>query len=244
MRPVHIGCSGWQYRDWRGGAFYPERLPQARWLSWYAGVFDTVEVNSTFYRLARVDAVARWVDAVPDGFVFAVKASRYMTHVRRLREVREPFARFWSAIAPLVESGKLGPVLWQLPANFRRDEDRLADLLSVLPEGPRWAFEFRDASWFTEDVFGLLRAFGAALVIGDHPSRGFQPLELTADWSFVRFHYGRRGRRGNYSERELQEWAARLRTLAAEAEIFAYFNNDWEAFAPRNALRLRSLLEP
>ena len=178
----------------------------------------------------------------PRGFVFTVKASRYMTHVRRLKDLDEPLARYYEAIAPLVASPKLGPVLWQLPANFQRDEDRLADALERFPAG-RHCFEFRHESWFTEDVFAILRAYGAALVYGDHPERPWQPLELTTDWTLVRFHYGQRGRRGNYSETELREWAARLRDVRREAEVFAYFNNDWEAFAPRNALRLRSLLE-
>jgi uncharacterized protein YecE (DUF72 family) len=173
--------------------------------------------------------------------VFAVKASRYMTHVRRLQDLEQPLARYYEAIDPLVRSGKLGPVLWQLPGNFKRDEDRLAGALALLPPG-RHCFEFRHESWFTEDVSSILRAYGAALVYGDHPERPWQRLELTTDWTFVRFHYGHRGRRGNYSETELREWAARLREVRSRAEIFAYFNNDWEAFAPRNALRLRALL--
>jgi uncharacterized protein YecE (DUF72 family) len=242
VRPVHIGCSGWQYRDWRDGAFYPPKLPQRRWLEHYATAFDTVEVNSTFYRLAKPDAVRRWVQETPPGFLLTVKASRYMTHVRRLTDLDQPLARYYDAIAPLVESDKLGPVLWQLPANFKRDEDRLADALERFPPG-RHCFEFRDESWFTDDVLAILRAYGAALVYGDHPQRPWQPLELTTDWTFVRFHYGHRGRRGNYSDAELREWAERLRAVRREAEVFAYFNNDWEAFAPRNAKRLQALLD-
>ena len=177
----------------------------------------------------------------PADFVFTVKASRYMTHVRRLKDLDEPLARYHAAIEPLASSPKLGPVLWQLPANFHRDEDRLARALERFPPG-RHCFEFRHESWFTEDVLAILRAYGAALVYGDHPERPWQPLELTTDWTLVRFHYGSRGRRGNYSETELRDWAARLHELRSEAEVFAYFNNDWEAFAPRNALRLRELV--
>jgi uncharacterized protein YecE (DUF72 family) len=242
VHPVHIGCSGWQYRDWRDGAFYPPKLPQRRWLEHYATQFDTVEVNSTFYRLAKPDAVARWVSETPADFVLTVKASRYMTHIRRLQELDEPLRRYYEAIEPLASSDKLGPVLWQLPATFKRDEDRLADALERFPAG-RHCFEFRDESWFTGDVLSILRAYGAALVYGDHPERPWQPLELTTDWTLIRFHYGHRGRRGNYSETELEEWSERLRKLRREAEVFAYFNNDWEAFAPRNARRLRALLE-
>jgi len=242
LRPAHIGCSGWQYRDWRDGAFYPPKLPQRRWLEHYSTVFGTVEVNSTFYRLAKPDAVARWVAETPPEFVFTVKASRYITHIKRLADIDQAVARYYEAIEPLASSPKLGPVLWQLPANFKRDEDRLADALEKLPPG-RHCFEFRHESWFTDDVFSILRAYGAALVYGDHPERPWQPLELTTDWTLVRLHYGRRGRRGNYSETELREWASRLRQVRREAEVFAYFNNDWEAFAPRNALRLRAMLE-
>ena len=240
--PVRIGCSGWQYRDWRDGAFYPPKLPQRRWLEHYSSVFGTVEVNTTFYRLAKPEAVRRWVAETPPDFVFTVKASRYMTHVKRLTGLDESLTRFYDAIEPLGRSPKLGPVLWQLPGNFKRDEDRLADALERFPPG-RHCFEFRHESWFTDDVLSILRAYGAALVYGDHPERPWQPLELTTDWTFVRFHYGARGRRGNYSETELRSWAARLREVRRDAEIFAYFNNDWEAFAPRNAMRLRAMLD-
>jgi uncharacterized protein YecE (DUF72 family) len=239
-RAAHIGCSGWNYPHWRE-VVYPKGLPARRWLAEYATRFGTVEVNTTFYRLAKPEAVARWVEESPPDFVFAVKASRYMTHMKRLTELAPALERFYAGIAPLVESGKLGPVLWQFPANFKRNEDRLADALAQLPEG-RHAFEFRDRSWFTPDVYDLLRAYGAALAFGDHPERPWQPLELTADWTFVRFHYGSRGRRGNYSETELREWAARLRDVRSQAEVYAYFNDDWEGFAVANAERLRQLM--
>jgi uncharacterized protein YecE (DUF72 family) len=239
--PVHVGCSGWQYADWRG-VLYPEGLGQPRWLARYAEVFDTVEVNATFYRLARPDAVARWVAQTPPGFVFAVKASRYLIHMRKLRDIDEGIGRFYAAIAPLAASPKLGPVLWQLPQWFARDDDVLAAALAQLPPG-RHAFELRHPSWFAEPVYALLRGHGAALAIGDDPRRPWVPRDvLTAPWTFLRFHRGHRGRRGNYSEAELREWAARVRALATEAEVFAYFNNDWEGFAVRNALALRELV--
>jgi uncharacterized protein YecE (DUF72 family) len=216
-------------------------VPARRWLAHYATLFGTVEVNNTFYRLAKPSAVANWVAETPPDFVFAVKASRYLTHVKRLADIEQGIQRFYDAIAPLAQSPKLGPVLWQFPANFHRDEDRLNNALAILPPG-RHCFEFRHESWFTGDVLEILRAYGAALAYGDHPDRPFVPLELTTDWTFLRFHYGHRGRRGNYSETELAEWAERLRELRARAEIFAYFNNDWEGFAVRNAQRLRTLL--
>ena len=241
--PIHIGCSGWVYRDWRG-RFYPERLPQSRWLEHYAATFETVELNTTFYRLASPAAVERWVEQTPERFRFAAKASRYLTHMQRLTDLDRGVARFYASIAPLVEADRLGPVLWQLPERFHRDDDRLARALERVGDLPpgRHAFEFRHPSWFVPEVEALLRAHGAALAIGDDPRRLFQSHARTAGWTFVRFHYGRRGRRGNYSERELQTWATRLREWSRETEVYAYFNNDWEGFAPRNAVRLRALL--
>jgi len=237
---VRIGCSGWVYDHWRGRV-YPDGLPQRRWLEHYATLFDTVEVNATFYRLPKRDTVAAWVEGTPAGFVFAVKASRYLTHVKRLRDLGAGLERFYACIEPLVRSPKLGPVLWQLPENFHRDDERLAGALERFPPG-RHCVEFRHESWFDPDVYALLRERGAALVVGDTPTRPFQAHELTADWTFVRFHHGRRGRRGNYSDRELEEWAGRLSGWRARADVYAYFNNDWEGFAVRNALALRELL--
>lgn len=241
MAPVHVGCSGWVYRSWAGD-FYPEGCPQRRWLEHYASVFDTVEINTTFYRLPTRDAVETWVHATPDDFVFTVKASRYLTHMKRLTDLGQGVRRLWERLEPLVESPRMGPVLWQLPESFHRDDERLASALDRLPPG-RHAFELRHPSWFAPDVLALLREHGAALCIGDRPERPWQPHELTADFTIVRFHYGARGRRGNYSERELREWADRIAGWQRRVEVFAYFNNDWEAFAPRNALRLRALVQ-
>ena len=150
--------------------------------------------------------------------------------------------RLYAGIAPLAESPRMGPMLWQLPASFHRDDDRLGFALERLPPG-RHCFEFRHPSWFCAEVFGLLHTFGAALVIGDDPRRPLPFSPLTADWTLIRLHYGSRGRRGNYSERELRGWATRIEELRAEAEVLAYFSNDWEGFAVRNGLRLARLLE-
>ena len=220
---------------------YPKGLPPARWLEHYATLFDTVEVNTTFYRLPKRESVARWVEQTPAGFVFAVKASRYLTHVKRLTDLGSGVERFYARIEPLVRSPKLGPILWQLPGNFRRDDKRLGLALGRLPAG-RHCFEFRHESWFAPEVYELLRAHGVALVIGDHPERRFQAHELTADWTFIRFHYGSRGRNGNYSERELEEWAQRIRDWRSRVEVYAYFNNDWRGYAVRNGLWLKKRL--
>jgi uncharacterized protein YecE (DUF72 family) len=212
-------------------------VPARRWLECYAASFPTVEVNTTFYRLIARSAVEHWIEQTPAGFVFAVKGSRYLTHVKRLADMDAGVERFYERIAPLRDAQRLACVLWQLPENFHRDEDRLAGTLQALPPG-RHAFEFRHRSWFVPEVYRLLRAHDAALVIGDHPERRFQSLEPTAGWRYVRFHYGQRGRGGNYSQRELEQWAERLHGWRLQGEIYAYFNNDWRAFAPRNARSL------
>jgi uncharacterized protein YecE (DUF72 family) len=240
MKAVRVGCSGWQYDDWRG-RLYPEREPKRRWLERYAQRFDTVEVNSTFYRLARRDAVASWVRQTPDGFLFAVKASRYLTHVRRLVGIADGIRRFYEPLAPLIEARRLGPVLWQLPENFHRDDARLEGWLETLPGGMH-TIEFRHPSWFAKPVMEALRAGGVALAIGDHPKRPFQSYDATASWRFVRFHYGSRGRAGNYSLAELDVWALRIGQWRRREEVFAYFNNDWRGYAPANALALRERL--
>ena len=235
MRPVHIGCSGWNYAAWRE-LFYPKGVPANRWLEHYAQHFSTVEVNSTFYRLAKRDAVARWATQVPDDFVFSVKASRYLTHIKRLGGMREGVRRFYEPLEPLIDAGKLGPVLWQLPPNMKRDDERLANALRELRPG-RHCFEFREPSWFVPEVYELLREYGVALVIGDRPEvASFQTHEMTTDWTFVRFHHGHRGRRGNYSVSELETWKRRVARWRNEREVFLYFNNDWEGFAIQNAL--------
>ena len=241
MKPVRIGCSGWNYADWRERV-YPKGVPQRRWLEHYATLFDTVEVNNTFYRLPARSAVAGWIQSTPPDFLFAVKASRYLTHMKRLTDLGQGVRRFYERIEPLARSAKMGPVLWQLPENFHRNDERLAGALTQLPPG-RHCFEFRHPSWFVPEVYGLLQEHGAALAIGDHPERLFQAYELTAGWTFIRFHYGSRGRNGNYSETELETWRERIDAWRRRAEVFAYFNNDWNGYAVRNALLLRKMIE-
>ena len=235
---IRIGCSGWSYEHWRG-LLYPESGSSSRWLELYATSFDTVEINATFYRLPAVKTVESWAGRAPDGFVFAVKASRYLTHVRRLRDISEGVNRMDARIVPLRKAGKLGPVLWQLPPHFPRDDDLLQAALETLTAG-RHAFEFRDPSWFADPVYDLLRRHDAALVVADRAPEGSSPQIDTTDWSYLRFHVGR-GRNGNYSQRQLREWADRLR--GAQGDVYAYFNNDWEGFAIENARSLRELLD-
>jgi uncharacterized protein YecE (DUF72 family) len=234
---IRIGCSGWNYQHWRGPV-YPTSEPSRRWLELYAQWFDTVEVNATFYRLPERRIVRRWAESTSPGFCFAVKASRYLTHVKRLRDLRPGLERLYERIEPLHDAQKLGPLLWQLPPRFRRDDDRLADALGALPPG-RHAFEFRDASWFSEAVYELLRAHDAALVVADRAPAPPSPWIETARWSYIRFHNGR-AQRGAYGRQALATWAQRI--AEAPGDVYAYFNNDWEGFAVANARTLRGNL--
>jgi uncharacterized protein YecE (DUF72 family) len=242
---LRIGCSGWNYAHWRNGVFYPPRCAAHRWLQFYARHFDAVEVNTTFYRLPRETSVARWVAETPPGFSFAVKVSRYVTHIKRLLDVGQHLPLLYDRIRPLLRSEKMGPLLWQLPPTFTCDLDRLAGALEHTHDGHRHAFEFRHPSWFREETYTLLREHDVALVIGDRPQvHHFQTHELTAGFTFVRFHGGSRGRNGNYSHGELDEWAARLARWREDVDVYAFFNNDWEGFAIENARYLQALLAP
>lgn len=240
MKAVRIGCAGWAYREWRG-PFYPEKLAQRKWLSHYADAFETVEVNSTFYGLPKPDAVKGWIEQTPPGFRFAVKASRYITHVKRLNSPEKYVERFLAAIEPLGQARKLEAILWQLPPSFHRNDERLdAALEAIRARAPgRHAVEFRHQSWFTADVHALLRAHDVALAIADDPEFPFQQRERTSSWTYVRFHRGGRGAQGGYSERELATWRRRIAAWRARTEVVAYFNNDAGAFAFDNARALR-----
>ena len=234
---IRIGCSGWSYEHWRG-LFYPRSGSTARWLELYAQSFGTVEVNATFYRLPTLKTVEGWAARTPDDFVFTVKASRYLTHVRRLRDLGDGMARMDACVEPLRQAGKLAAVLWQLPPHFARDDDVLVHALERLSPG-RHAFEFRDSSWFAAEVYDMLRDHQVALVVADRAPGEPSPQVETASWSYVRFHAGR-GRDGNYSAQQLQEWAMRIGSRPGD--VFAYFNNDWQGFATANARTLSRLV--
>jgi uncharacterized protein YecE (DUF72 family) len=241
LREVRVGCSGWAYPHWRE-RLYPKGMPQRQWLAHYAEHFDTVEINNTFYRLPKPSAVEGWLEQSPPGFVFAVKASRYLTHIKRLKTLDPYVGRFYAPLDALVQSEKFGPLLWQFPANFHRNDERLSNALRALPPG-RHAFEFRHESWFADEVYDLLRRHGAALVVGDEARRWVStPHVRTADWTYIRLHHGSRGRQGNYSKSEIETWARRISQWRRETEVFVYFNNDWEGYALRNARLLKDVL--
>jgi len=230
---VRAGTSGWQYRDWRG-AFYPPDVPQRRWLEHYAGQFATVENNGTFYRLPPRDTFASWRDRVPDDFVMTVKASRYLTHVRRLRDPGEPVKRLMDAAAGLGD--RLGPVLLQLPPDLRAVPRLLEECLRQFPAGLRIAVEPRHESWWTDEVRDVLAACNAALCWADRKGSAITPLWRTADWGYLRFHEGEGLPWPRYSQPALTGWAERVAdTWAENGDVYAYFNNDQNGAAPRDA---------
>jgi uncharacterized protein YecE (DUF72 family) len=237
---LRIGTSGWVYPHWRG-PFYPPSLPQAAWLDYYARRFDTVEINRSFYRLPTPKAAAEWAVGSPHGFCFAVKASRYLTHMKKLKDPDEPLSRLQEAIAPL--NGKLGPILYQLPPRWRFDADRLAQFLALLPKDQRHVLEFRDPSWFTPEAYRLLERHEVALCVVSFPG---VPVvwEATAPFTYVRLHGATKAYDYRYSEAELEDWATGTRRYLEQGlDAYVYFDNDAHGYAVENALRLRDMLE-
>jgi uncharacterized protein YecE (DUF72 family) len=247
--PLLIGTSGWQYRDWRG-AFYPADVPAKRWLEHYATQFPTVENNGTFYRLAAPATFADWRSRTPAGFVMAVKASRYLTHIRRLRDPAEPVARLLGAAAGLGD--RLGPVLVQLPPTLRADPALLDQCLHQFSTqsrrlklgGPRICVEFRHQSWETEEIRAVLRRHNAALCWSDRLGRPQGPLWRTADWGYLRLHEGSAQPWPRYGRQALRTWLDRVsQEWTAGNDVFAYFNNDQHAAAPADAAALAAAAE-
>jgi uncharacterized protein YecE (DUF72 family) len=233
---IRIGTSGWQYDDWKK-RFYPSDLPKSGWLRYFSERFDTVEVNNTFYRLPDESAFVRWREESAPGFCVTIKASRYITHIRRLRDCRDSVAMLWTRCRRL--GGKLGPVLFQLPPRFEADPPLLEEFCRLLPPKMKAAFEFRDRSWERDDVYAILDRAGAAFVYADSPGARV-PEVVCGGWSYVRFHKGMRAR-PDYSRTKLRRWAERIAGLGA-AETWIYFNNDTGGAAVRDAATLRELL--
>jgi len=230
---LHIGTSGWQYRDWRG-RFYPADRPARAWLDYYAATFTTVEVNSAFYRLPAADTFRGWAEQTPPDFIVAVKASRYLTHIRRLLDPVEPVARFLDRAAGL--GGKLGPVLLQLPPTLPVEVERLDETLAQFPAGIRVAVEPRHRSWWTDEVRQVLTAHRAALCWADRDGRPVTPLWATADFGYLRLHAGRATPRPSYGRGAIDGWLGRLAdTYPSGQDVFVYFNNDHAAAAVANA---------
>jgi uncharacterized protein YecE (DUF72 family) len=231
-----VGTSGWQYRDWRGD-FYPQRLPQRLWLEHYTQTFDTVEVNNAFYRLPERSVFEGWKQRTPAGFVVTVKGSRYLTHIKRLKEPAEPVARLLDRCRGL--GRKRGPILLQLPPTLQAAPDLLDETLKQFPRTVRVAVEPRHDSWWSDEVRAVLTRRKAALVWADRGEQALNPLWVTAGWGYLRLHHGRPD--WAYSTRALQRWADQLRDCFTEG--YAYANNDPGGAAPRDAVKLREMLE-
>ena len=232
-----IGCSGWIYRHWKGD-FYPADLPQSRWLEHYETRFDSVELNSSFYRLPAENAVLAWRRRTPPGFTFAVKAGRLITHYRHLANCEDELARFLDRMRLLED--RLGPVLYQLPATFRRDDDRLARFLGLLPRDLLHAFELRHPSWWEAPVWEILRAHGAAFCLYNL-GRETTPLVATCPDVYLRLHGPGAVYASSYDDGQLAGWLADLRALPGARRAWIYFNNDGYGYAPRNAARLKEM---
>lgn len=234
-----IGTSGWIYQHWNG-IFYPAGMAGERKLAFYVERFPTVEINYSFYKLPERGVFEGWREQTPEGFTFAVKASRFLTHMKKLKEPEEPMERLLARATGLGE--KLGPILFQMPHWLKLNVERLEKLLKALDKypGQRFAIEPRHESWLTEEVYRLLESAGVALCIPIHPELP-RELRLTADWTFIRFHVG--GENGGFTVPELAEWAGTIRNFRRRgARVYAYFNNDWEGYALRDAERLEGML--
>jgi uncharacterized protein YecE (DUF72 family) len=233
---IRIGCSGWQYAHWKGD-FYPAELSTSRWFAHYALSFDTVEINHSFYRLPPPETFARWREQASPRFLYAVKASRFLTHMKKLKDPEDPLARFFDNVRHL--GPHLGPVLYQLPPRWPLNLERFERFLYALPRGFRHTVEFRDSSWYDERVYEMLRRYDVALCLHDMQGSASGML-VVGPFVYVRFHFGTKKYGGRYADDRLDDWAQWLGAQAADGlHVFAYFNNDIGGHAPRDAVRLR-----
>ena len=235
-----IGTSGWSYGHWRG-PFYPSGMSKGSdQLRFYIERFDTVEVNGTFYRLIEIETLRRWREQTPADFVFACKGSRYLTHRKRLKDADQGVGRFFERVVALED--KLGPIVFQLPGRFKPDRDRLSAFVEALPPAHRYAFEFRDPTWFQAEILDLLAQRNVALCLYQFAGQE-APLEVTADFVYIRLHGPEGPYQGSYGDQALQTWAERIGAWAQNGrDVYCYFDNDDRGFAPKNALRLKELL--
>jgi uncharacterized protein YecE (DUF72 family) len=239
MSNVYIGTSGWSYKSW-DKAFYPKNIPKARQFEYYVTQFPTVEINNTFYRLPTLNAVRGWRDKAPPGFVYAVKGSRFITHMKKLTKLDGAVNKYFDRIKALKK--RIGVVLWQLPPFLKKDAARLEKFLKILPNGYRYAIEFRHPTWLDEEIFSILREHRAAHA--SVSSRGMpMDLTVTTDFLYIRFHGLEGGAAHDYARAELEPWAAHIREHATDGKkVFAYFNNDINVRAPENAKMLMEMV--
>lgn len=233
-----IGCSGYYYKDWRE-KFYPKKLPQKEWLPYYARYFNTVEINNTFYKFPEASMFERWKEITPENFRFTLKGSRYITHMKKLKSVEESLDRFYEVSSVLED--KLASILWQLPPNLKRNDERLEKFCKQLSKSVPQIIEFRNMSWFDEEVFDILQKYNVAYCIISAPGELPESLHITAPWTYIRFHGKEHWYNYKYSNEELQQWADKVSTMEAE-QVMIYFNNDYNANAVTNGQELMDML--
>jgi uncharacterized protein YecE (DUF72 family) len=240
MTDIRIGTSGYHYKHWVG-PYYPADVKSPKMLEFYLRDFDTVELNNTFYQLPKEETFDAWRDSTPRDFLFAVKGSRFITHMIKLKDAERGLVNFLPRAERL--RGKLGPILWQLPPHWKVNVERLEEFLSLLPPEHSYSFELRNETWMTDEVLEVLRRYNAAFCI--YELAGYQsPLELTADWTYIRLHGPTAFKyQGTYSDAQLAEWADRIKTWSRKLKrIYVYFDNDDSAYAVDNALTLKKLV--
>lgn len=242
MGNIFIGTSGYTYRDWKE-KFYPQGLPQKEWLSYYSKQFATVEINATFYGSFTHEQIQRWYEETPPNFLFSIKGSRFITHVKRFIGIEDEVTRFFDQLVPLGE--KLSCILWQLPGNFRYSSENIEKLdsfLDFLPKNIRQCVEFRDSSWFVPETWQLLNARETGFVISD--TSEFATAErITGRFAYIRFHGPSKLYASKYTEDALKEWAGKMRTWSRQYDVYCYFNNDYFAYAIQNAKELQDYLD-
>jgi uncharacterized protein YecE (DUF72 family) len=236
---IYIGTSGWHYKHWLGN-FYPEKLPFSKMLDYYCKHFNTVEINNSFYMLPQVSTLESWRDGTPKNFKFAIKASRFLTHNKKLKEPENALNNFLPRAEALGD--KLGPILFQLPPKWKVNRERLEEFLQALPKYHRYTFEFREPSWITPEIYKVLRQYNAAFCI--YELAGFHsPIEVTADFVYVRLHGPGHRYQGSYDPPTLRKWADRIeRWTEEDRSVFIYFDNDQAAYAAKNALTLKRMV--
>jgi len=240
-RSLYIGTSGWIYHHW-SGIFYPQDLSSVKWLDYYTGKFNTVEINNSFYQLPSRKTFQHWREIVPEGFIFSVKANRFITHMKKLKDAEQSVERFFNNVKVLKDN--CGPILFQLPPRWKINPERLEMFLNNLPQGFKYAFEFRDTSWFNKEIYTILSSYNSAFCIYQFAGI-LSPREVTSDYVYIRLHGPElMAYRGQYSEEELSEWAKVICFwLKQKKEIYCYFDNDENAYAPRDAMRLKEMVE-
>lgn len=242
MSQVRIGTSGWTYDGWRG-PFYPPGVAKKNWLVWYADQFSTTEINGSFYRTPSLEAVKSWHDQTPDDFIFAWKASKFITHWKRLSDKSVNSIELMETRLKKLRH-KIGPVLFQLPARFKANRERLASFLKLLPRRYRYTFEFRDASWYEEPLFEVLRDHNVSLCLSDHVDAP-APWEVTADFVYIRGHGPTGEYHSRYSKQTLSKWQRAIAKWRRKGiDVFCYFDNDQKSAAPKDARRLLQMVAP